>query len=86
MVPRLYLRRLLLPHCLLPLSKRDSVSMSCDWFVRLLLQPDDFGKAWSKHRKASQPDEQRALFEEKVRDSQTNNEYDDLIDEDRKDG
>ena len=86
MVPRLYLRRLLLPYCLLPLSKRDSVSMSCDWFVRLLLQPDDFGKAWSKHRKASQPDEQRALFEEKVRDSQTNNEYDDLIDEDRKDG
>jgi len=42
MVPRLYLRRLLLPYCTLALSKRDSVSMSCSWFVKMLVQPDEF--------------------------------------------
>jgi hypothetical protein len=41
-VPRLYLRRLLLPYCTLPLSKRDSVPLSCQNFIHLLLQPDDF--------------------------------------------
>jgi hypothetical protein len=51
MVPRLYLRRLLLPYCLLPLSKRDSVQMNCDWFIRLLLQPDEFKLQWLAHRR-----------------------------------
>lgn len=46
MVPRLYLRRLLLPYCVLPLSKRDSVSMSCDSFCKLLLAPDVFASEW----------------------------------------
>jgi hypothetical protein len=41
-VPKLYLRRLLLPYCTLALSKRDSVSVSCDAFRRLLLEPDVF--------------------------------------------
>jgi len=41
-VPRLYLRRLLLPYCTLALSKRDSVSLSCDAFRQLLLKPDLF--------------------------------------------
>lgn len=50
MVPRLYLRRLLLPYCVLALSKRDSVSMSCEWFRKLLLQPDDFFESWRSHR------------------------------------
>ena len=41
-VPRLYLRRLLLPYCALALSKRDSVQLSCNRFTQLLLQPDRF--------------------------------------------
>ena len=42
MVPRLYLRRLLLPYCSLALSKRDSVPLTCEQFERLLLYPDAF--------------------------------------------
>ena len=42
MVPRLYMRRLLLPHCTLALSKRDSVPMKCESFRKLLLKPDSF--------------------------------------------
>lgn len=41
-VPRLYLRRLLLPYCTLALSKRDSVRLTCSEFVQLLLYPDQF--------------------------------------------
>lgn len=41
-VPRLYLRRLLLPFATLPLSKRDSVQVSAEEFSTLLLQPDVF--------------------------------------------
>ncbi len=44
-VPRLYLRRLLLPYCTLALSKRDSVSLTCEAFKRLLLEPDAFKSA-----------------------------------------
>ena len=47
-VPRLYLRRLLLPYCALALSKRDSVSVSCEMFIQLLLRPDQFGKSFAK--------------------------------------
>jgi hypothetical protein len=36
-VPRLYLRRLLLPFCGLALSKRDSVQLTCETFGQLLL-------------------------------------------------
>jgi len=50
MVPRLYLRRLLLPYCVLALSKRDSVAMSCEWFRSLLLHPDTFMESWQRHR------------------------------------
>ena len=42
MVPRLYLRRLLLPYCTLALSKRDSVPVNCASFRELLLYPDRF--------------------------------------------
>jgi hypothetical protein len=42
MVPRLYLRRLLLPFATLALSKRDSVQMTCGEFQKLLLTPDLF--------------------------------------------
>ena len=41
-VPRLYLRRLLLPYCTLALSKRDSVPLTCQDFTQLLLEPDAF--------------------------------------------
>ncbi len=51
MVPRLYLRRLLLPYCVLALSKRDSVTMSCEWFRKLLLTPDRFMEQWQVHRR-----------------------------------
>jgi hypothetical protein len=51
-VPRLYLRRLLLPYCTLALSKRDSVSLSCDNFRRLLLEPDAFKASLSAKREA----------------------------------
>jgi hypothetical protein len=46
MVPRLYLRRLLLPFCVLATSKRDSVQMSCAWFKKLLAEPDLFAREW----------------------------------------
>lgn len=49
-VPRLYLRRLLLPYCTLALSKRDSVQMSCSDFVRLLLEPDEFKMSYRSRR------------------------------------
>jgi len=67
-VPRLYLRRLLLPYCVLPLSKRDSVSMSCDTFHRLLLHPDDFTREWAANRKGNTvPEGQLAMgFAENV--------------------
>jgi hypothetical protein len=41
-VPRLYLRRLLLPYSALALSKRDSVPLTCEQFKLLLLKPDAF--------------------------------------------
>ena len=49
-VPRLYLRRLLLPYCTLALSKRDSVSLSCVEFSQLLLDPDGFRKSFARRR------------------------------------
>jgi hypothetical protein len=64
MVPRLYLRRLLLPYCTLALSKRDSVSMSCEQFVGMLMFPDRFKSSFPRTRprmRASDPD-QLSLF------------------------
>lgn len=49
MVPRLYIRRLLLPYCTLALSKRDSVPMTCEWFRVLLLTPDTFKREFLQH-------------------------------------
>ena len=49
-VPRLYLRRLLLPYCTLALSKRDSVILSCADFTKLLLDPDAFRRAFASRR------------------------------------
>ena len=49
-VPRLYLRRLLLPYCALALSKRDSVQIGHRAFELLLLEPDRFRKRYSSRR------------------------------------
>ena len=49
-VPRLYLRRLLLPYCALPLSKRDSVQIGHRAFELLLLEPDQFRQRYSSRR------------------------------------
>jgi hypothetical protein len=49
-VPRLYLRRLLLPFATLALSKRDSVLVSSSQFTQLLLRPDTFKAAFAQPR------------------------------------
>lgn len=49
-VPRLYLRRLLLPFATLALSKRDSVPLSCSDFTQLLLEPDAFKVRFAARR------------------------------------
>jgi hypothetical protein len=49
-VPRLYLRRLLLPICALALSKRDSVPLTCNEFIQLLLEPDAFKAHFASRR------------------------------------
>lgn len=50
-VPRLYVRRLLLPYARLALSKRDSVPLSCSSFIELLLEPDQFRRTFASKRK-----------------------------------
>lgn len=52
-VPRLYLRRLLLPYCTLALSKRDSVPLTCEAFTQLLLEPDAFKARFPVRRAGS---------------------------------
>jgi hypothetical protein len=49
-VPRLYLRRLLLPFCTLALSKRDSVPLTCEAFTQLLIEPDTFKSSFTARR------------------------------------
>jgi hypothetical protein len=86
MVPRLYLRRLLLPYCVLALSKRDSVAMTCESFVRLLLHPDTFIDFWRKHRQPSLAvaTDQKTFEFHGAEESLvvTDPQYDDLEDED----
>lgn len=48
-VPRLYLRRLLLPYATLALSKRDSISMDCKSFTQLILSPDKFAEKFVRY-------------------------------------
>ena len=89
-VPRLYLRRLLLPYATLALSKRDSVQLNCDWFKKLLLTPDQFTKEFTRYAKNSLskdpdqsslfPDDEGIQFEES-----TDPRYDDIDNEDDED-
>ena len=79
-VPRLYLRRLLLPYCTLALSKRDSVAISCEGFIELLLRPDDFREYFSKrYRRGDVPDAQVSFpFAQEEADPEPEPMYDDL--------
>ena len=61
-VPRLYLRRLLLPFCALALSKRDSVQLSCSEFVELLLEPDLFKSRFGPRRRESDTSEMQMVM------------------------
>lgn len=60
-VPRLYLRRLLLPYCTLALSRRDSVPLSCANFKRLLLDPDGFRESFAARRVRRTPEGQTRM-------------------------
>lgn len=83
MVPRLYLRRLLLPYCALALSKRDSVTMTCKSFTEMLLCPDrfrvEFPRQW-RARHQPRPG-QLSLFAGALETSEPGPMYDDLEDE-----
>jgi hypothetical protein len=79
-VPRLYLRRLLLPFCTLALSKRDSVPLSCAAFIQLLLEPDVF-KASFTSRRGRDGDSGRQIpieFSELVPSEEFDSAYDDI--------
>jgi hypothetical protein len=73
-VPRLYLRRLLLPFATLALSKRDSVQLSCKAFSELLLTPDKFADDFSRYTKnsLSNSQNQNELFPEEREEIQFN--------------
>jgi hypothetical protein len=85
-VPRLYLRRLLLPYATLALSKRDSVQMNCDWFKKLLLTPDKFNAEFTRYvkDKTSKNPEQTSFNFEETDTFQYNSDprYDDIKPED----
>lgn len=78
-VPRLFLRRLLLPYGALALSKRDSVPLTCEAFTLLLLKPDAFKARFTSPRggQLSMP-----FFKAQTADSQ-DPAYNDLDDEDK---
>jgi serine/threonine protein kinase len=77
-VPRLYLRRLLLPFATLALSKRDSVLLTSSEFTQLLLDPDSFKSTFSSR---PLPDDQMEMaFVEKHSGSDFDPAYDDLDD------
>ena len=81
-VPRLYLRRLLLPYCTLALSKRDSVVLTCDDFQTLLLEPDVFKASFARKRDMSSPDQISMPFEDVRSPVPFERIYEDLVDED----
>ncbi len=61
-VPRLYLRRLLIPFCTLTFSKVDNIAVRAAHFRDLLLEPEAFARRWEKDRQSFQV-EQADLFE-----------------------
>jgi hypothetical protein len=85
-VPRLYLRRLLLPYCTLALSTRDSVQLSCESFRRLLLEPDAFKASLVRVRDDSDPNQIPLQFGETLSTGEPDDAYNDLIGEDGENG
>ena len=77
-VPRLYLRRLILPYCTLPLSKRDSVQVDCQRFEQLLLEPDQFREQYPSRRHADDSSTPLLPFPEETFTQDTEVAYDDL--------
>jgi hypothetical protein len=77
-VPRLYLRRLLLPFATLALSKRDSVPLTSGEFTQLLLNPDNFKSTLS--RPDFDPDQMKMPFVERQAQNEPDPAYDDLDD------
>lgn len=78
-VPRLFLRRLLLPFGALAISKRDSVPIKCEQFVLLLLRPDVFKERLGEARTNHDDPGQLTLFGEDIKMSENlNSEYNDL--------
>lgn len=49
-IPRLYLRRLLIPYCTLTFSKIDNIPINSSGFKRLLIGPEEFLTSWKKDR------------------------------------
>jgi hypothetical protein len=80
-VPRLFLRRLLLPFGALALSKRDSVQLTCQAFVSLLLKPDVFKANLTLMPTSSTSDQLSMSFLEMPPAEATDPAYDDLGDE-----
>jgi hypothetical protein len=78
-VPRLYLRRLLLPFATLALSKRDSVPLKCSEFKDLLLEPDRFRAVFLARRP---DDRQLNMFALAVSAQEPDPAYNDLEPED----
>ena len=81
-VPRLYLRRLILPYCALPLSKRDSVQIDCQRFEQLLLEPDRFREQYPPRRQADDSSTHLLPFAEENFGQGTEPAYDDIGQED----
>lgn len=75
-VPRLYLRRLLLPYCTLALSKRDSVPLTCNDFIQLLLEPDVFKSTFANRR--THGDQRTLLFVDAEIEAEIDPAYNDL--------
>jgi hypothetical protein len=62
-IPRLYLRRLLIPYCTLTFSKIDNIAMNSSAFKRLLIWPEEFMKSWQKDRVPSVTKQSEFEFE-----------------------
>lgn len=63
-IPRLYLRRLLIPTFLITPSKRDSIGVEVDEFFMLLSDPDRFIDHMKKKKPQQKEDKQWGLFDE----------------------
>jgi hypothetical protein len=80
-VPRLFLRRLLLPYAALALSKRDSVPLTCETFTSLLLRPDAFKASFTLEPagdRGGSPDQLTLAFLEAAPIADRDPAYDDL--------